>query len=137
MHLKGNRTVSEERKKLTVYLHPDQVADNVSLDIIDSVPRNDRGDLYRKALISGLALHHLDPRLPGLLALLLDKSFTADSLVGLLSQTTGWKPSQANIRDVLAELGAGTFYSATKPEIVEDDEKRRLEEARIKLKGLF
>ncbi|EBZ0660745.1 MULTISPECIES: plasmid partitioning/stability family protein [Enterobacteriaceae] len=129
--------MSEERKKLTVYLHPDQVADNVSLDIIDSVPRNDRGDLYRKALISGLALHHLDPRLPGLLALLLDKSFTADSLVGLLSQTTGWKPSQANIRDVLAELGAGTFYSATKPEIVEDDEKRRLEEARIKLKGLF
>lgn len=129
--------MSEERKKLTVYLHPDQVADNVSLDIIDSVPRNDRGDLYRKALISGLALHHLDPRLPGLLALLLDKSFTADSLVGLLSQTTGWKPSQANIRDVLAELGPGTFYSATKPEIVEDDEKRRLEEARIKLKGLF
>ena len=129
--------MSEERKKLTVYLHPDQVPDNVSLDIIDSVPRNDRGDLYRKALISGLALHHLDPRLPGLLALLLDKSFTADSLVGLLSQTTGWKPSQANIRDVLAELGAGTFDSATKPEIVEDDEKRRLEEARIKLKGLF
>lgn len=129
--------MSEERKKLTVYLHPDQVADNVSLDIIDSVPRNDRGDLYRKALISGLALHHLDPRLPGLLALLLDKSFTADSLVGLLSQTTGWKPSLANIRDVLAELGAGTFDSATKPEIVEDDEKRRLEEARIKLKGLF
>ena len=129
--------MSEERKKLTVYLHPDQVADNVSLDIIDSVPRNDRGDLYRKALISGLALHHLDPRLPGLLALLLDKSFTADSLVGLLSQTTGWKPSQANIRDVLAELVAGTFDSATKPEIVEDDEKRRLEEARIKLKGLF
>ncbi|ELE9707425.1 plasmid stability protein [Enterobacter cloacae] len=129
--------MSEERKKLTVYLHPDQVADNVSLDIIDSVPRNDRGDLYRKALISGLALYHLDPRLPGLLALLLDKSFTADSLVGLLSQTTGWKPSQANIRDVLAELGAGTFDSATKPEIVEDDEKRRLEEARIKLKGLF
>jgi hypothetical protein len=37
---------------------------------------------------------------------------------------------------VLAELGAG-FDSATKPEIVEDDEQRRLEEARIKLKGLF
>ena len=129
--------MSEERKKLTVYLHPDQVADNVSLDIIDSVPRNDRGDLYRKAFISGLALYHLDPRLPGLLALLLDHGFTADRLVGLLSQTTGWKPSQANIRDVLAELGAGTFDSATKPEIVEDDEKRRLEEARIKLKGLF
>lgn len=129
--------MSDERKKLTVYLHPDQVADNVSLDIIDSVPRNDRGDLYRRALISGLALHHLDPRLPGLLAQLLDKSFTADSLVGLISQTTGWKPSQANIRDVLAVLGAGKFYSAIKTEIAEDDEQRRLEEARVKMKDLF
>ena len=86
--------MSEERKKFTVYLHPDQAADSVSLDIIESVPRNDRGELYRKALISGLALYQLDSRLPGLLALLLDKDFTADSLVGLLSQTTGWKPSQ-------------------------------------------
>lgn len=99
--------MSEERKKLTVYLHPDQVADNVSLDIIDSVPRNDRGDLYRKALISGLALHHLDPRLPGLLALLLDKSFTADSLVGLLSQTTGWKPSRPIFVMCLQNWGLG------------------------------
>ena len=63
--------MSEERKKFTVYLHPDQAADSMSLDIIESVPRNDRGELYRKALISGLALHQLDPRLPGLLALLL------------------------------------------------------------------
>lgn len=128
--------MSEERKKFTVYLHPDQAADSVSLDIIESVPRNDRGELYRKALISGLALHQLDPRLPGLLALLLDKDFTADSLVGLLSQTTGWKPSQANIRDVLAELGAGQFTPAIEPEVVEDDEQRRLEEARTKMKRI-
>ncbi|HAT3956109.1 MULTISPECIES: plasmid partitioning/stability family protein [Enterobacter] len=128
--------MSEERKKFTLYLHPEQAADRVSLDIIESVPRNDRGELYRKALISGLALHQLDPRLPGLLALLLDSNFTADSLVGLLSQTTGWKPSQASIRDVLAELGAGQFTPAIEPE-VEDDEQRRLEEARSKMKSLF
>lgn len=129
--------MSEERKKFTVYLHPDQAADSVSLDIIESVPRNDRGELYRKALISGLALYHLDPRLPGLLALLLDKDFTADSLVGLLSQTTGWKPSQVSIRDVLAELGAGQLTPLIKPEPEEDDEHRRLEEARAKMKSLF
>ena len=128
--------MSEERKKFTVYLHPDQVADKTSLDIIDSVPRNDRGELYRRALISGLALHKLDSRLPGLLSLMLDSHFTAESLVGLLSQTTGWKPSQASIRDVLAELGAGQFTPAIEPE-VEDDEQRRLEEARSKMKSLF
>ena len=129
--------MSEERKKFTLYLHPDQAADRVSLDIIESVPRNDRGELYRKALISGLALHQLDPRLPGLLALLLDSNFTADSLVGLLSQTTGWKPSQASIRDVLAELGAGPCIPANKPEDIDDDEQRRLEEARTKMKRIF
>ena len=129
--------MSEERKKFTLYLHPDQAADRVSLDIIESVPRNDRGELYRKALISGLALHQLDPRLPGLLALLLDSNFTADSLVGLLSQTTGWKPSQASIRDVLAELGAGQCIPANKPEDIDDDEQRRLEEARNKMKRIF
>lgn len=129
--------MSEERKKFTVYLHPDQVADKTSLDIIDSVPRNDRGELYRRALISGLALHQLDTRLPGLLALLLDKDLSADKLVGLLSQTTGWKPSQADIRDVLAELGAGQLVPAPQTETVEDDEQRRLEEARAKMKSLF
>lgn len=129
--------MSEERKKFTLYLHPDQAADRVSLDIIESVPRNDRGELYRKALISGLALHQLDPRLPGLLALLLDSNFTADSLVGLLSQTTGWKPSQASIRDVLAELGASQCIPANMPEDIEDDEQRRLEEARNKMKRIF
>lgn len=129
--------MSEERKKFTVYLHPDQVADKTSLDIIDSVPRNDRGELYRRALISGLALHKLDPRLPGLLSLMLDSHFTAENLVGLLSQTTGWKPSQARIRDVLEVLGAGQITSVTVPESVKDDEQLRMEEARLKMKKLF
>lgn len=129
--------MSTARKKFTVYLHPDQAADNISLGIIDSVPRNDRGDLYRRALISGLALHHLDPRLPNLLAVLLDRDFTADQLVGLLSQTTGWKPSQAAIYDVLAVLGAGQFNPDSQHESVDEDELQRLEEAREKMKNLM
>lgn len=129
--------MSEERKKFTVYLHPEQAADNLSLDIIESVPRNERGELYRRALISGLALHQLDPRLPGLLTVLLNHDFTADKLVGLLSQTTGWKPSQANIRDILAELGAGQLVPAPQPEVVADDEQQRLDEARKKMKNFM
>lgn len=129
--------MSEERKKFTVYLHPEQVADNLSLNIIESVPRNERGELYRRALISGLALHQLDSRLPALLTVLLNHDFTADQLVGLLSQTTGWKPSQANIRDILTELGAGQLAPSPQPEAVEDDEQRRLDEAREKMKNFM
>lgn len=126
--------MGDERKKFTVYLHPDQTADNMSLDIIESVSRNERGELYRRALISGLALHQLDPRLPGLLAVLLDRNFSADHLVGLLSQTTGWKPSCADIRDILVELGAAQVTQTPQPEVIEDEEKQRLELAREKMK---
>ncbi|EDA0292482.1 plasmid stability protein [Salmonella enterica] len=126
--------MGDERKKFTVYLHPDQAADNLSLDIIESVPRNERGELYRRAFISGLAMHQLDPRLPGLLAVLLDRDFSADQLVGLISQTTGWKPSRADIRDILAEIGTGQVIQTPQPEVIEDEEKQRLELAREKMK---
>ncbi|HED2829241.1 MULTISPECIES: plasmid partitioning/stability family protein [Enterobacteriaceae] len=129
--------MTDERKKLTIYLHPDQEADRVSLDIIESVPRNERGDLFRKSLISGLALHQLDSRLPGLIAVLLNQDFSADQLVSLLSQTTGWKPSQADIRVVLAELGAGLSGPAVQHELPDDDEQRRMDEARKKMKNFI
>lgn len=129
--------MNEDRKKFTVYLHPDQAADKLSLDIIESVPRNDRGELYRRALISGLALYQLDSRLPGLLSVLLDRDFTAEQLVGLISQTTGWKPSRADIRDVLTELGAGQLTPSSQVQIVEDDEQQRLEEARKKMRNFM
>ncbi|MDF3680973.1 plasmid partitioning/stability family protein, partial [Enterobacter hormaechei] len=99
--------MSEERKKFTLYLHPERDADRQALEVIEAVPRSTRGELFRNAFISGMALQQLDPRLPALLAAMLNKEFTADQLTGLLSQTTGWKPTQADIRSVLQELGAG------------------------------
>lgn len=129
--------MSDERKKLTVYLHPDKEADSVSMDIIESVQRNERGDLFRKALISGLALHKLDSRLPGLIAVLLNHNFSADQLVGLLNQTTGWKPSQADIRDVLAELGAGLSSPAIQQETPDDEEQKLIEQTRQKMKNFM
>ncbi|MEG2267931.1 MAG: plasmid partitioning/stability family protein, partial [Acinetobacter sp.] len=107
--------MSEERKKFTLYLHPERDADRQALEVIEAVPRSARGELFRNAFISGMALQQLDPRLPALLAAMLNKEFTADQLTGLLSQTTGWKPTQADIRSVLQELGAGQFAPAIKP----------------------
>lgn len=109
----------------------------MSLNIIESVPRSERGDLFRRSLISGLALHQLDSRLPGLIAILLNQHFSADQLVALLNQTTGWKPSQAEIRDVLAELGAGLPIPDIQQDMPKDDEQRRMDETRQKMKNFM
>lgn len=124
--------MSDERKKFTLYLHPDQPSDAQALAVIETVPRAGRGELYRNALVAGLALQHLDRRLPTLLATLFTDKLTSDNVVNIISQTTGWKPSQADIRAILAELGAGQISS-------EADEKKLAEEldlnaARSKLK---
>lgn len=127
--------MSDERKKFTLYLHPDQPSDAQALAVIETVPRAGRGELYRNALVAGLALQHLDRRLPTLLATLFTDKLTSDNVVNIISQTTGWKPSQADIRAILAELGAGQISS-------EADEKKLAEEldlnaARSKLKGFL
>lgn len=127
--------MSDERKKFTLYLHPDQPSDAQALAVIETVPRAGRGELYRNALVAGLALQHLDRRLPTLLATLFTDKLTSDNVVNMISQTTGWKPSQADIRAILAELGAGQISS-------EANEKKLAEEldlnaARSKLKGFL
>ncbi|WP_279078119.1 plasmid partitioning/stability family protein [Hafnia alvei] len=127
--------MSDERKKFTLYLHPDQPSDAQALAVIETVPRAGRGELYRNALVAGLALQHLDSRLPTLLTTLFTDKLTSDNVVNMISQTTGWKPSQADIRAILAELGAGQISS-------EPNEKKLAEEldlnaARSKLKGFL
>lgn len=127
--------MSDERKKFTLYLHPDQPSDAQALAVIETVPRAGRGELYRNALVAGLALQHLDSRLPALLATLFTDKLTSDNVVSMISETTGWKPSQGDIRAILAELGAGQIS----PEL---NEKKRAEEldlnaARSKLKGFL
>ncbi|EKH8225390.1 plasmid partitioning/stability family protein [Salmonella enterica] len=127
--------MSDERKKFTLYLHPDQPSDAQALAVIETVPRAGRGELYRNALVAGLALQHLDSRLPALLATLFTNKLTSDNVVSMISETTGWKPSQADIRAILAELGAGQISP------VPDDEKPAeeldLNAARSKLKGFL
>jgi hypothetical protein len=97
---------SDNRRKFTCYLQLDSEADRHALDVVESISQRVRGDFLRNAVITTAALHQLDPRLPVLLATLFNGKLTADQLVNLLTQTTGWKPSQADIRDVIASLGA-------------------------------
>lgn len=128
--------MSEERKKFTLYLHPERDADRQALEVIEAVPRSARGELFRNAFISGMALQQLDPRLPALLAVMLNREFTADQLTGLLSQTTGWKPTQADIRSVLQELGAGQLSPVPIPS-ADAEEQDALNDVRKKMSNFF
>lgn len=101
--------MSDKRRKFTVYLHPDDSnADMQAMDVIESISQRIRGDFLRQSVIAGAALYQIDPRLPVLLASLYDGKMTNDQLVTLISQTTGWKPSQVDIQDVFALLETPT-----------------------------
>lgn len=104
------------------------------MEAIESVPRSERGELFRNAFISGMALHQLDPRLPVLLTAILSKEFSADQVVTLLSQTTGWKPSQADIRAVLTELGASQSVEKMPPSAT-DSVQEAMNDVRLKMKN--
>lgn len=127
--------MSEDRKKFTLYLHPENDADRQALNVIESVSRSARGELFRQAFITGMALHQLDSRLPALLSTLFSAGLTAEQLVGLVSQTTGWKPSQADIRSILAELGAGQCLPPADEKPPEEPDA--LATVRSKLKGFL
>ena len=113
-----------------------EAADFQTLEAIESVPRSERGELFRNAFISGMALHQLDPRLPVLLTAILSEEFSADQVVTLLSQTTGWKPSQADIRTVLTELGASQSVEKMPPSAT-DSVQEAMNDVRLKMKKLF
>lgn len=128
--------MSEKRKKFTLYLSPDNEADQEAMNVIASVSRMSRGELFRNAFVTGLALQRLDSRLPALISTLFNGQLTADQLVGLLSQTTNWKPSQADIRTVIKEL-SGQQVVMPPVDVPEDEEKQAMDAARKKLAGLL
>lgn len=90
-----------DRIKQGFYLHPDDPADVKCREVIESVSQRVRGDFIRQAVIAGCALHTLDPRLPKLLATLFDGSLSDEQLIAMVRQVSGWKPSEADIGDVV------------------------------------
>lgn len=95
----------DDRRKFTLYLHPEEAkSDAQAISVIDTVSRRSRGELFRQAFVAGLALQQLDDRLPALIATMLTKTLAADQVIGLIAQTTGWKPSQASIKEVMSVI---------------------------------
>lgn len=126
------------RKKISLYLHPDEQPDLRALRTIDSVSLKKRGELYRQALIAGLALHELDERLPSLVTALNSKSFTVDDFIRLLSTVTGWKPQEADIREVLNQLKAlPSLPDSTEKNDAATAVESKLDKARNRLNSLI
>ncbi|HBW4089507.1 TPA: plasmid stability protein [Klebsiella pneumoniae] len=126
----------EERKKLSLYLHPEDTADRLALAEIESIPRKNRGELYRNALITGLIMHQLDERIPAILTELFTRKLNADEVINQISQITGWKPSMADIKDVLKALGALQNMD-TSSQSEDEVEEVRLKAARAKMRNLM
>jgi len=99
-------------------MHPDEQADSLAMDVIESVSQRTRGDFLRNAVIAGCALQQIDKRLPLLVATLFDGNMTPGQLVAMIRQTTGWRPDEAEIREVVAALAASNPESDTLPEAV-------------------
>lgn len=94
----------DNRRKFTSYLQLDNESDREALAVIETISQRVRGDFLRNAIISAAALHQLDPRLPTMLATLFNGKLSSDQLVTLISQTTDWKPSTADIKEVISLL---------------------------------
>lgn len=129
---------SDTRRKFTSYLQLDCEADRHALDVVESISQRVRGDFLRNAIITTAALHQLDPRLPVLLATLYNGQLTSEQLVNLVSETTGWKPDRAAIRDVIAALSGdeGRPMKHVDP-VPKSDEVSPLDGAREKLGKLL
>ncbi|WP_051931050.1 plasmid partitioning/stability family protein [Rahnella sp. WP5] len=102
LKFQGALSVTDKRKKLTVYLHPeDDSQDARAMEIIESVPLRTRGDFFRAAIVGGSVLYQLDKRLPYLLSMLFDGQLTADSWWVLFSKRRDGSPRRPAFRTSL------------------------------------
>lgn len=77
--------MSDERRKITLYLHPnDSASDAQAYNAIQEVSSRTRGDFFRQALITGIALSKIDNRLPSVITALFDREMDATALAKLL-----------------------------------------------------
>lgn len=87
-------------------------------------------------MITGLIMHQLDERIPAILTALFTRKLNTDEVISQIAQITGWKPSVADLKDVLAALEGNQETSSFKP-TGDDVEQACLKAARAKMKNLM
>jgi Plasmid stability protein len=89
--------MEEKRKKVIAYLHPDIYAqDALAQDYIESLPSQTRGEFNRNALICGAALCTIDPRIMTIISALFSKDISAENVMAIIEQVTGFKSTATN-----------------------------------------
>lgn len=79
-------TTHSTRYKISFYIHPEHnQADGYATAVLTAQAHGDRARLQRAAMLAGLALHKIEPRMPFLLAELLNSGVTADEMLQVMS----------------------------------------------------
>lgn len=75
----------DARRRILFNLTPETSgADSYVCDEIEKVPQGERGKLFRATMLAGFALRKQDPRLPNLLAELLNEKTSFDDIINIL-----------------------------------------------------
>lgn len=123
-------TVKDKRYKVMFYLTPEtHQADSYVKSLMATTPHGERARLQRAALLAGLAMHRIEPRIPYLLA-------------ELLTAGTGAREILQVISAALPEgtLGAVSAVPSTGAAVAEDAPPRddgAAAETRANAKGIF
>lgn len=103
--------MSDTRKKITAYIHPSVYPqDALTQAFVENLPNQTRGEFYRQSIICGAALSSVDPRLVNLICGLFHSEITAEDLIKIIEQVTGYKSKTVDI-DLLDKLISGRIES--------------------------
>ncbi|EIQ1940363.1 plasmid stability family protein [Escherichia coli MP021017.9] len=112
------------------YLHPTLYPqDSLTQQTIDTLPIQMRGDFYRQSLICGAALYSVDPRLLTLISGFFSEKISAENLVKLIEQTTGYKSTSIDIsmlKSIMEESSEKKSESITPKDDFEEQTRRNL-----------
>ncbi|CAI2039634.1 Plasmid stability protein [Serratia fonticola] len=99
--------MDEKRKKIVAYLHPSiYLQDKFTQKYVESLPTQVRGEFYRQAIICGAALSSVDPRLVNVISGFFNGVLTAENVVKLIEQVTGFKSTSTCV-DVIPAVSSG------------------------------
>ncbi len=99
--------MNNKRKKIVAYLHPSiYLQDQLAQHYVESLPTQVRGDFYRQAIIFGAALSSVDPRLVNLISGFFNGELTAENVIKLIEQVTGYQSKSTDV-DVILPVSSG------------------------------
>ena len=94
--------MNNKRKKIVAYLHPSiYLQDQLAQHYVESLPTQVRGDFYRQAIIFGAALSSVDPRLVNLISGFFNGELTAENVIKLIEQVTGYQSKSTDVDVIL------------------------------------